>query len=76
MNNGYEALLSLIRLGIGHSSIFTVHQFDWAELKQLANEQGLSAVVLEGVEKLPDSSRPQKNVLLNWIGEVLQNYEC
>lgn len=75
MKKEYEALLSLIRLGIGHSSIFTVHQFDWAELQKLANEQGLSAVVLDGVEKLPESNRPQKNVLLNWIGEVLLSYE-
>jgi len=41
----------------------------------LATKQGLSAVVLDGIEKLPDSSRPPKGLLLQWIGESLQNYE-
>ena len=75
MNNEHEALLSLIRLGIGHSIISSTQQFEWDVVQQLSNEHGLSAVVLDGIEKLPDSKRPPKIVLLNWIGEVLQSYE-
>lgn len=44
-------------------------------MKDLAEEQGLTAVVLDGIEKLPDNQRPPQVLLLEWIGEVLQNYE-
>lgn len=42
------------------------------QMKALAEEQGLSAIVLDGIEKLPDSQRPPQVLLLEWIGEVLQ----
>ncbi len=37
--------------------------------------QGLAAVLVDGIEQLPDSLRPPKDLLLQWIGKVLQNYE-
>lgn len=75
MNKGYDVLLSLIRLGIGHSNIFSAQHINWDVVQQLANEHGLSAIVLDAIEKLPEDKRPPKIVLLNWIGEVLQSYE-
>jgi len=41
----------------------------------LAERQGLSAVILDGIERLPDTQRPPKELLLQWIGETLQSYE-
>ena len=77
-----ETLLTLVRLGIGHElvngSCLTVHSpipIDWEAIEVLAAEQGLSAVVVDGVEKMPDDKRPPKFVLLQWIGETLQGYE-
>ena len=32
-------------------------------------------VVVDGIERLPDNIRPRKEILLEWIGEVLQAYE-
>ncbi len=72
----HDLFLSLVRLGIGHtdSTKFT-DKVDWAKLKTLADQHGLSAVVVDGVEKLPEGQRPPQPVLLQWIGETLQGYE-
>lgn len=73
-----EDLLSLVRLGIGTgtvSSFMFQDPIDWPAVKDLAEKQGLSAVVLDGIERLPDQQRPPKVFLLEWIGETLQGYE-
>ena len=70
-----EAFLSLVRLGIGHSVEIIPDSVDWETLKALAEQQGLSAIVLDGIERLPENKRPPQMVLLEWIGEVLQAYE-
>lgn len=73
-----ELFLFLVRLGIGQDvpipEDFTSH-IDWGEMQALAEKQGLSAIVLDGIERLPKGLRPPKKVLLQWIGEVLQVYE-
>lgn len=70
-----KTFLSLVRLGIGHYSDALPSNVDWNELKALAEQQGLSAIVLDGIEKLPEDQRPPKFFLLEWIGETLQDYE-
>ena len=71
MNKLQYAFLQLVRGGIGvnftDSSIIDV---DWDSLKALAIHQGLSAVVVDGLEELPIDKRPVKTVLLPWIGLV------
>lgn len=67
--------LSLLRLGTNHSVSSFLVDVDWKALQNLADEQGLSAVVLDGVEKLPGQQRPPKAFLLEWIGVTLQGYE-
>ena len=77
-----EVFLRLVRMGIGNDSTQRVvipDNIDWGELKALADAQGLSAVVLDGLNSLPLNSlnaygMPQM-LRLEWIGEVLQNYE-
>jgi hypothetical protein len=75
MKSEYEALLALTRLGLGHSNIKPPQEIEWEVVQRLANDHGLSAVVLDGIEKMPELNRPSKIVLLNWIGEILQSYE-
>lgn len=70
-----ESFLSLVRLGIGHYALPLPEQVDWTAIETLAGQQGLSAIVIDGVEKLPEEKRPPKMALLQWIGEVMQNYE-
>lgn len=73
--NNKESLLLIVRLGIGHYAMKPLINVDWETLHTLSEEQGLSAVVLDGIEKLPDNQKPSKDLMLQWIGEVLQNYE-
>lgn len=75
MNNNETFLLSLTRLGIGNYAYDYPQAIDWSVIQDLATEQGLLAVAMDGVEKLPVSLRPPQDQLLEWIGEVLQGYE-
>ena len=70
-----EAFFALIRLGIGHSAELFSNTIDWSEIEALAMQQGLSAVIVDGVEKLRPGQRPPQELLLQWIGETLQDYE-
>jgi hypothetical protein len=67
--------LSLIRRGINQSATDDLIVSDWMELQALATRQGLAAILMDGIEQLPLELRPPKVLLLQWIGEVLQNYE-
>jgi len=67
--------LSLVRSGIGHETEPIYNEVNWSEIKALADRQGLSAVVLDGIERLPNENRPSKDIALPWIGEVVGNYE-
>lgn len=71
-----ETFFSLVRLGIGNASAAKMPEsIDWNALEALAAQHGLSAVLVDGVERLPDGQRPPKPVLLQWIGETLQGFE-
>ena len=71
--------MALTRLGIGNPIVELPDSIDWPAIEALANSQGLSAVVLDGIEELRKRSSnvvlPEKKVLTQWIGEVLQGYE-
>lgn len=68
--------LTLVRLGIGNP-ICQLPQtgVDWSSILYLAEQQGLSAIVLDGIEKLSEEQRPAKDLLLQWIGNAMHNYE-
>lgn len=70
-----DFLLYLIRLGIDHPSFIPVGDIDWSIIKKMAEQQGVSAIVVDGIEHLPDEKKPPKNLLLQWIGSTLQLYE-
>ena len=70
----------MVRLGIGKSKEASIpDDVDWRVVKALADRQGLSAVVLDGIEVLRSSHVGNLNhdqvMLLEWIGEVMQGYE-
>ncbi len=70
-----EAFLEIIRTGIGHGSNTFTETIDWTTIKDLADAHGLSAIVLDSIDYLPERLRPTKSLTLLWIGEVLQSYE-
>ena len=73
--------LNLVRLGLGNDGVLHVicyspqTNIDWEEIQSLALEQGLSAIVLDGIEKLPEEKRPPRIMLLEWIGDTQVSYE-
>ena len=79
-----ELFFALVRLGIGHQLVSSLtfqvsSEVDWAQLKALADQHGLSAVVLDGLNEVSKSnsqlSTLNSQLKLSWIGEVMQNYE-
>lgn len=73
--------LNLVRLGLGNDGVLQIIRYppktniDWDGIQDLAVLQGLSAIIVDGIEKMPEDKRPPKPVLLQWIGESLQGYE-
>lgn len=72
MDNNQEALLALVRAGIGGTNVVLHDSVDWPTIQTLAERQGLSAVVLDGVEVSHIESVPLRQKL-EWIGTVVQN---
>lgn len=75
-----ESFLAFVRMGIGHGQYSHSNFYSGRQMKKLAEVQGLSAIVLDGIDastgsvnKVDDSLPLQMK--LEWIGEVLQNYE-
>ncbi len=76
-SKSHDDFLSLVRLGIGNvSGVYFSEKPDWKEIEALGAQHGLLAIIVDGVEKLPVLKRPPQNLLLQWIGDTLQNYEC
>ncbi len=77
-----DVFLRLLRVGIGHAnpdSVLLPDAVDWAALKDLAEKQGLSAVILDGIESVKGCGislgLTDKAFMMQWIGEVLNEYE-
>ena len=68
-----DTFLQLVRLGIGTSNdIPALEDVDWQAVEDLANEQGLLGVMLDGVDKLPRELRPEKKAIIQSIGQLVQ----
>lgn len=68
-----DIFLLLVRLGIGNATRAALpNEVDWNALEDLAAKQGLLAVVMDGIDKIPTASRPQKKDILQWIGMTIQ----
>ena len=72
-----EVFLTLVRLGIGNTrEVSSLPKYlDWTELADLMLRHGLTAIIVDGIEKLSDDQRPPKELLLQWIGETIQGQE-
>lgn len=72
-----DSLLQLVRLGIGTSKDAKISKdTDWESVKVLANQQGLLAVVFDGIKRLAKNAEILPlTTKLRWIGEVMLGYE-
>lgn len=79
--NLHESFLRFVRLGIGHEETTELATgIDGASLKALSSRQGLTAIVLDGLNRAHDEGFLRQGYMpaqlkREWIGEVLQNYE-
>ena len=65
--------LSLLRLGINHEVKPILQDVEWEIVLNIAAQHGLSGVLFDGIERLPEYLRPSKDVLLQWIGTTLES---
>ena len=73
------SFLQLVRMGIGHTdNAGNTENMNWMVVKSLADKQGLTAVILDGIDKANTNlmNRPPQAMVLEWIGEVMQSYEA
>ena len=71
MNNTQTVFLELVKAGLwgnGNPDIRIDGTTDWQEVYQLATEQSVLGLVLEGLEH--SEVKPPQVLLLQWIGEV------
>lgn len=68
-----EAFLFLVRLGIGHPTFGRFKSYDWNAIEALAEQHGLLAVIVDGIDYLPENQRPPKMDLLQWVGLSVQD---
>ena len=59
--NCKESFLQIVRLGIGHHAGRISGEIDWSEIQALDEQQGLSAIVVDDVEKLPQKVTSSQN---------------
>lgn len=80
LNSIYKTFILLTRVGIGTSKDANIsNDINWVAVKALADAQGLTAIVLDGINEVLKAKSPISNlkpqIKLSWIGEVMQNYE-
>lgn len=76
MSSTERRFITIVRAVLCNKTIPPIQeQIDWNALETLAEWQGLLAIVVDGIEKLPENIRPPKEMLLRWKGETLQGYE-
>jgi len=72
----HNTFLQFVRIGIETDKDVSFPEIiDWPAIQALAKQQELSAIILDSFEHLPESLRPPRVMTLQWIGEVLHNYE-
>lgn len=75
----YDIFLKLVRLGLGIGETISLPpNIDWSQIKALAERQGLSSIILDGIVSYYTECTDSAGALpirqkLEWIGEVVQN---
>lgn len=75
-----DALLQLVRLGIGTSKEAKISKdIDWESVETFAEKQGMLGVVYDGIIRLAEIAENADilplTVKLRWMGKVIQEYE-
>ncbi len=76
-DNNTQELFELVRAGLFPCNVVSrilIHgiSLDWGKIYRLADEQSVIGLVAAGIENLPASERPPKEVVLQFIGSTFQ----
>ena len=73
-------LLSLIRTIVsGAHNVSLTEDVHWARVREEASKQGVQGLCFDALELLPAELRPDKAILLKWLGQVVSQepvYDC
>lgn len=81
MNNIQQAIVSLTKAALFHEEVSLPKDFkgkDYAKLYTCAKRNGVLALCLDGIQRLPDTQQPPKQLKLQWAANVLaieKNYD-
>lgn len=73
-----KALFRLLSVGLGHiddRGIIDIQDSAWAKIYNLANRQGVSAICLDGVQRLSQKNSDlniEKHIKLQWIASAMK----
>lgn len=75
MNNTHRTLLQLLSISLGNENKFScsTENNDWENIYFESRRQGVSGIVLDSINSLSSSSRPNSKLLLEWIGDAVTN---
>lgn len=67
---GLSNLLVLLKSALTNNTSSLPDSLNWQSLYPIVFHQGVSAILLDAISRLPNDERPPKSVLLPWIGQV------
>lgn len=67
-----KLVIELLQVSLGNREQLsrTPSEADWRTLYNEAQKQAIVGVLLDGIERLPETQRPPQTILLQWIGTV------
>lgn len=71
LNPKITHLLELIKASVTCTNEYALTEaINWPAIFHISKRQGVSAILLDAIEKLPSEQRPPKALLLQWIGHA------
>ena len=70
LKKGVSNFLVLLKSALTNNTSSLPDSLNWQSLYPIAFYQGVSAILLDAISRLPNDERPPKSVLLPWIGQV------
>lgn len=73
MSNVTNIIQTLIQLAFNRSDSFDTKIFEnvkWKDVMNIAAAQGIFAIAFDGIKLLPMAYRPDKKLLIQWVGQV------
>ena len=67
----HDFLLELVRMALDPAYNINKVGGDWRRLYDLSRRQGVAAMVMDAVGRLPEEARPEQPLRLQWIGQTL-----